>query len=378
MASANVVLSELLAYVNTYRGRATDFNIRLAILRWYNIEEITTARSTMEAGVKNVIPNYPHFGKKRTDSANRSAREVMVSDIIEMFKCLDGVDEKENIPSFAAIDVSKLPPASPEAAADMMSVMETLAAQQRQLAQLQETMVSLRADVNANKAEIRERESRPNRGNSVTGQPQQRGADSVPASSSNVPEPTAADDRDAADDRVATSGVAIVNGASTSGQTSETRGPREPKGNIQHTTFADALNRVSNKSEFQSGAKRPNKGINKGAGGKKVPTPKICGTKQCGNLKAGPNTIQVQLTNVNSNTSADDIEKFINDTEENISAVKVEDLSAVGWDTKRYIVTFNYEHLQTVVSPDFWPKGIYIKRWFPAKKQQQNAEATRI
>lgn len=350
MADTGVVLSELLAYVNTYQGRSTDFNIRLAILRWFNIDEISTARTAMENGVKTVIPTYPHFGKRRTDSANRSAREVMVSDILEMFKYLDAVEDKDSIPSFAAVNVAKLPPASPEAAADMMSVMETLAAQQRQLAQLQETVVSLRHDVEVNKAGIRNKDiSMPD---SVT---DGRILGNMPSETST------------------SSGATVVkNTTADAGEgTSSTSDPK-PTGSQSNGSYAEAVNREGNETSFQTGGKRPNKGINKGAGAKKSSAPKICGTKQCDNLKAGPNTVQVQITNVNSSTSSGDIEKYISDTEENISALKVEDKSENGWDTKRYVVTFDYKHLQTVISSEFWPKGIYIKRWFPVKRLQQS------
>ena len=104
----------------------------------------------MEEGVKNIIPKFPHLGKKRTDSANRSAREIMVSDIVEMFKWLDELPDRSIIPTFAAVNIVNLPPASPESAADIMSVMETLSAQQRQLTQLQETVKTLRSDVDKN------------------------------------------------------------------------------------------------------------------------------------------------------------------------------------------------------------------------------------
>ena len=72
-----MILSELLAYVNTYLSKSGEFNLRLAVLQHYDVDEISKARSIMEANVKELIPTYPNFGKKRTDSVNRTAKEIM-------------------------------------------------------------------------------------------------------------------------------------------------------------------------------------------------------------------------------------------------------------------------------------------------------------
>ena len=146
MSNQPMIACELLAYMATYRKRSTEVNLRMAVLQHYTCEEIQLARGKIEENVKDLIPTFPSIGKKRTDSPNRTASEAMVSDMLEMFKWLDNLGENDNIPVFVAVDVSRLPAASPESAADMMSVMETLASQQRQLKQLQETVVTIRRD----------------------------------------------------------------------------------------------------------------------------------------------------------------------------------------------------------------------------------------
>ncbi len=64
--------------------------------------------------MKHLIPDFPHLGKKRADSSNRTASYIMVDDILDMFKALDNV-QREDIPAFMCDDASKLSPISPEA-----------------------------------------------------------------------------------------------------------------------------------------------------------------------------------------------------------------------------------------------------------------------
>ena len=78
----------------------------------------------------------------------------------------------------------------------------------------------------------------------------------------------------------------------------------------------------------------------------------------CDSLRAGPKTIQVQLTNVNAETSTEDIAKYVENVgDKTVKAENVEDTSSDGWDTKRFLVTFKYELLQSVTNPELWPEG---------------------
>ena len=361
----NVVLCELLAYVKCYRSRSTEFNIKQAVLRWFNAEDISGARSSLEENVKTLIPNFPHFGKKRTDSANRSAREVMVSDILEMFKYLDAIQDHSKIPIFAAVDMAKIPPASPESAADIMSLMETLSMQQRQLTQLQETITQMRKDVNSNTSEIERKNHNtlPNcertSGASGGGRPGEP-CESKKSCGRNTATEVAP--------RIESKITDSIQGKDSNKNDAE-----------RHPSFAQKAKEASSEpNSFQFPAKRPNKGSNKGAGFSRTKAPRICGTSKTESFKAGPSTIQVQLTNVNSQTTSENIEDYIKSVKDSsVAAVKIEDKSSAGWDTKRYVVTFNYEHLDSVMSPDFWPEEIYIKRWFPARTPSQKTPSQR-
>ncbi len=86
----------------------------------------------MEESVKQLTPYFPHLGKKRTDSHNRPASDIMMDDIINMFKAFDSVKDQK-IPRFMC----------DEAAGSMMTVMENMASQQSQIQQTQENMCSM-------------------------------------------------------------------------------------------------------------------------------------------------------------------------------------------------------------------------------------------
>ncbi len=84
-------------------------------------------------------------------------------------------------------------------------------------------------------------------------------------------------------------------------------------------------------------------------------------------LIAGPQTFQVQITKVNSELEADDIKEFFVNKEMGIEVINIEDKTSEGWQTKRFLLTFDYKHYEQVVSTDFWPKKIYFRQWFSAR-----------
>ncbi len=65
--------------------------------------------------VRDVIPDFPHLNKKRTDSVNRQASNIMVDDMHDMFRALDNVEDQWLVPRFMCDNVCKLP-GSPDAA----------------------------------------------------------------------------------------------------------------------------------------------------------------------------------------------------------------------------------------------------------------------
>ena len=353
MSNQPMIACELLAYVSTYRQRSTEYNLRLAILQHYTNERICEAKAIMEENVKRCIPAYPHFGKKRTDSPNRTASEAMISDILEMFKWLENVEDTSSIPVFVAVDVSKLPSASPESAADMMSVMETLASQQRQLQQMQETMVKIRADVDDNRAEIQKPQRPANQArsqvqgpNPVQDAPIAPGTEGASAAGNEVREEVHAGQTKGA----AVSRDAEKPGVSYADKTRVNPGPLRAE------------------DPFQKGGKRPNKGASS------VKPQRVSGTSDSALLLTGPTTIQVQITNLSKEVSEDAIKDYIASVNDgSVQVQSVEDKTSDGWETKRFVLTFEAKYADTVLSKDFWPKKIYFKRWFPSRVQKSTS-----
>lgn len=370
MADHNkLVLSELLAYVSTYIGKSGEFNLRMAVLQHYDVDEITSARSIMEANVKELIPNYPNFGKKRTDSVNRTAKEVMVNDITEMFKMLDKLTDRSGIPVFVAADLSKLPPAAPETAADIMSVLETLARQERRIAQLQETMTATRKDVEKNRDDIREvlpKLAQVSETNAdVTGKPEMsRSMSSVRPTSQASAIASGSRNEDAVMAPPATYSAAAK---SVSQRVTNAKGKSEECAIVLEESGEQA--KEDEKSGgFRASVKRPNKGSNKGLGASRTKPPRSSGTGDSDRLRAGPKAFQMQITNVGSDVNIEDIKEYIKSSNDgSIEAQNVEDMTGEHWDTKRFVITFDYKHLNTVNEQGFWPKNIYFKRWFAPK-----------
>ncbi len=69
--------------------------MKLAVLDYYDYDDIAGARHVIEDRVKHLIPNFPHIGKKGTNSPNRPANDIMMNDIIDIFKALDSVKDQE-------------------------------------------------------------------------------------------------------------------------------------------------------------------------------------------------------------------------------------------------------------------------------------------
>ncbi len=88
---------------------------------------------------------------------------------------------------------------------------------------------------------------------------------------------------------------------------------------------------------------------------------RIGGTGDSVLLIDGPQTFQVQITNVNSELKADDLKEFIVNKEMGIEVINIEDKTSERWQTKCFLLTSDYKHYEQVMSADFWPKKIYVR-----------------
>ena len=147
-----IVINNLLMFVNSYRSRSAGSQIKTVVLKFYAADDVEVARQDFVDNVKDLIPNYPNLNKKRVDSSNRSAKEIMIEDILDMFKLLDGADQ-DQMPKFVSEDATKIP-GCPEAAGNMLSIFDDFAAQQRSIATLQESMTRIMKEVAKNTSDI--------------------------------------------------------------------------------------------------------------------------------------------------------------------------------------------------------------------------------
>ena len=235
-----------------------------------------------------------------------------------------------------------------------MAALEAIAMQQRQIKQLQENMSSMRIDIedvktktNTNESSIKAISGRhPGQHNQTRNnkqQPNRRSAE-TPQNQTDKIEPKQGGDRATSDAQQDAAGT-----------------PNTPEQN----TYAGAVQvQLDSSDGFSKQAKRPNKGTNR---------VNNSATKKSGKgetshsdiLKGGPETFQVQITNVNSALDAEKIREYI--TSKDVDVTKVEDTSSNDWDTKRFLLTFDYSVYDKVMESEFWPKRIFFRRWFPAR-----------
>ena len=345
-----LVDNSILMYVHSYISKAARLNIKNAVLNFYSSEDIAAARQVIEESVKNVVPEHPCYGKKRTDSSKRKACDAKVDDILDLFNALDKVEDDTSVPRFMCSDASTLPPAGPEQAGSMMTILEALATQQREIRQLQESMNMFRIEM-----------------------------DHVPKIDVVLPVTVAAEK--AVEEESPTMPLAEPAAEPAAGTSSREESTSDDKPHedtppssksANGKSFAKAVQQNVEKRDdgrpFQNQVKRPLKGSSKGVMKPNKQT-KQGGTGESAFLRAGPSTFQLQVTNVNSDLGVDDIKSYL--TGKDVAAIRVEDNSSENWQTKRFVVTLAYEHYERVMNPEFWPKKIYFKRWFPAKERKQ-------
>ena len=123
---AGTVVNELLCYVDTYFKRSSALLVRMAVMTFYSEEEIHEAKVKLMRAVQEEI-ELKDIKENRQNTAQRSAKEKEVEDILQIMKLLDEQDGFSI--EFLAKNLNKIPPASPEAGGSLMSLMEIIGQQ---------------------------------------------------------------------------------------------------------------------------------------------------------------------------------------------------------------------------------------------------------
>ena len=58
---------------------------------------------------------------------------------------------------------------------------------------------------------------------------------------------------------------------------------------------------------------------------------------------------------------------YVQSKDKDIGVLNVEDLSAEGWGTKRFVLIIDYKSYEKVMGTDLWPQKIYFKQWYPRR-----------
>lgn len=337
-----IVMNALLSYVATYSHRSTQGQLKVVLLGYYSEDEINNAKEVIISHAKKMDIDIKDMDVKRQGSSTRSASEAEIDDILNIYtKVTSGSPKK--VSRFCCEDIARLPPVAPEATGSLVTLYEILAKQQRQLIEMETNLVSLRSDVLKNTEKL------------TVGSTY---ADVVrlnesPASSC-IP-----NDTNATTTRVAPSTSRVVTGL-----------PR-----IEHATLNAALQQISaSDSNFQtvhSNGKRPFKGTERLVSRPKK-QPQKGAAVEAGSLMSGPELFHVQLTNVSPKITEERITEYIKEKDATLSINEVTDTSSEGWETKRFLLSFNMEFYEIIMNDQFWPKGIYYKQWYKIKPRTKN------
>ena len=350
---SQIVINGLLAYVSTYRLRASRLQLKMAIQNFYDETDMNEAKRMLCEAVTKVGIDPGNAASARQNSQNRSAKEAAADDILDIFQKIDGKAE-EDVIKFYVEDISKLPPAAPEAGGNMMTMFEAISKQASQLQQLQDSVAEMNKTVMKNSEDIRGITSRNYARATVEGQNVAEWP-SVGATAAGV-RPT----------EQRPPGIPRKNAPSRKMSTRDVSDEEKLAEAIKDievpSTSDDGFTVVQNKK------KKPKEGLTK-----LRQRPK-CGAASGGRTFAGPDVFHVQLTNVHASVDEDALKDFINGKDGGIELKEIKDASSAGWDTKRFIVSFDIKNLETVLKEDFWPERIYYKRWYTPRGSNSQAK----
>ena len=332
----NIVVDHVLAYINTYRSRSSHLRLKLAVLAFYTEEEILEAKTQIIQSTGKTDIDVQQESTKRQNSQGRSAKEANFDDVWAIFEKLDQCMEQ---PKFVAEDVSRIPATSPEESGSVLSLMEAMSKMQKELQEIQRATVSIRQDVQHNSKILHEH------GLSKRQQSNSMHASSLP--------------------------VAISNEIGKNAN-------EQVKVDNPTPSMADMVRRINVDNDgFQIRSRRNNMGASLPAGKTTFKQRSTQGTAEgVGHLKAGPETFKVQVTNVHPSITMDTICTYIQEKDAEVKLQDISDTSSHGWETKRFLLTFDQTAFEKVMDPSFWPPKIYYRQWYTAKPKPEGDKSS--
>ena len=109
----NLIFSEMLAYVNYYRNRASTEKLRKTVVGFYSAAEITESKKKLVAAFDSRLPLDCPFRTERRKSTVRPAHDAETEDVIGIFDVLDRMKALKGA-TFAAVAIDRIPKYAPE------------------------------------------------------------------------------------------------------------------------------------------------------------------------------------------------------------------------------------------------------------------------
>lgn len=300
--------------------------LKIACLAFFSEDDIFDAKEALCKCVSAFDDvDIQREQSRRVNSNLRTAREATLDDIMSILHKLGSAKGK---PTFLVDDVSRIPATSPEAGGSLMVMMEEMASLKREVSELQHVTTNVHTELQKHDREITALKGTKH--------------GTLPNHESSRREKSA--------ESAAAAPLQTIWDEDFPSLNNPTAKP----------TMAEVL--ATTEGEFIE-MKRKKK--------TRKPRPeRIQGTADAtGGLKAGPNTFKVQLTNVHSSVTENNLREYVKGKNQEITILNVEDKTSEGWDTKRFIVTFDSEQQGKVMEPSFWPPNIFFRRWFSPRSK---------
>ena len=333
----------MLAYVNTYSKRSSAMQMKIALLSFFNEYEIAEAKDKLLENLKDHTIDITQESTMRNNSMLRSAKEATVDDLLSIFQKLD--QSLEDRPMFLVEDISMILPASPEAGGSVMSLVESMAKLQRELQEVRQTTVNIRQDMQLHASTLEDHDERIKAVTTSTSRPNTEVKGKQSSMTLTQGQPTA-------------SSSAPVDTKMLSDALKKVTENRPTMAEMVQLACTDeeGFTLVRGKKAKMAAEKAPAK--QRGTQGT---------AEGAGNLKAGPHSFKVRLTNINPSINENDIRDYVKSKDDSLNPTEITDMTSDGWNTKRYILTFDSSAYDKIMNASFWSPKIYFKQWFDAK-----------
>ncbi len=132
----SVIVNELLCYITQYMHSTTNAGLKAVCARYFSDEDIAIAKGIIWSLADAHLSSF----KSRNDSKLRSAAEADLNDLLDALGKIDG---KVKLPTFAAVNIDKMPRFNPEDL-DLFSLNERLSQLEKKF-ELHECMMEKRS-----------------------------------------------------------------------------------------------------------------------------------------------------------------------------------------------------------------------------------------